>query len=203
MARQDIQWWSQFIRIFNGKSAISNEWYSLSVYTDASLLGFAACMGQDWVAGVWKPDEKFYMLTDCSHVVSGPSSDRCDLSNINELELWAVLVGVQRWFPLFRNKAVLLFVDNTQVVYMLRNGTSVNKTCMNWLREIFWMAVIYNIQLHPTYIASEDNVVADVLSRIPYGNVSVEVCKDLCCSDELDVLFHRYKTSVTAAKSLD
>lgn len=68
------------------------------------------------------------------------------------LELWAIIVGLCRWYMLFRNKSVKVVVDNTQVKFMLCNGISINATCMNWLREIFWICVLNNIQLVPEYM---------------------------------------------------
>ena len=53
---------------------------------------------------------------------------------------------------------------------MVRKGTSSNKTCMQWLREIFWICKIYQIRLVPYYINTKNNLVADTLSRLFYIN---------------------------------
>ena len=49
--KEDILWWLKFSHIFNGKSLISTNVHQEAVYTDASKRGFAASMGQDWLAG--------------------------------------------------------------------------------------------------------------------------------------------------------
>ena len=69
----------------------------------------------------------------------------------------------------------MVFTDNTQVMYMLINGSSSNLTCMNGIREIFWICAIYNIELIPKYISTNSNLVADTLSRLPYITKSNDV----------------------------
>lgn len=61
---------------------------------------------------------------------------------------------------------------------------------MYWLRELFWICLVHNITLSPTYIKSEDNMIADVLSRIMYPDHAVRVEEilsefEFCCKDEL------------------
>ena len=69
---------------------------------------------------------------------------------------------------------------------MVRKGTSSNKTCMQWLREIFWICKIYQIRLVPYYINTKNNLVADTLSRLLYikGESEARKCLNgtgLCC----------------------
>ena len=61
-----------------------------------------------------------------------------------------------------------------------------NKTCMQWLREIFWICKIYQIRLVPYYINTKNNLVADTLSRLLYikGESEARKCLNgtgLCC----------------------
>lgn len=64
-----------------------------------------------------------------------------------------------------KNCRVLCETDNLKVLHMLKSGRSVIITCMYWLRELFWICLIYNIVICPVYIPSEDNVLADLLYR--------------------------------------
>ena len=96
---------------------------------------------------------------------------------------------------MLKNKSVLVFSDNTQVMYMLSSGKSCNVTCMAWLREIFWICVIHNIEILPRYINTNSNLVADTLSKIPYFKSGNEIADKiggagLCC---LDLLFNCYR----------
>lgn len=70
---------------------------------------------------------------------------------------------------------------------------------MEWICEIFWVCVVFNIQLLPEHITSEDNDLADALSRIPYApslNASTtRHIESLCCSNELIHLFSRFEST--------
>ena len=104
----------------------------------------------------------------CGHIISPPGMDIYDKSNINELELWPIVEGLRCWYPEFKGKSVTIFTDNTQVMYILRKGTSTNSTCMGWLREIFLITKIFNIRIVAKYVNTKSNLVADTLSRLLY-----------------------------------
>lgn len=188
LVRDDIKWWQKFAAIFNGKAAIPQGWFNTPVVSDSSKLGFAAFTDQDWLCGNWKKETMFKSV--CGHVVSPPSCDCYDPDNINVLELWPIVCALHRWCNQMKNFKVELVTDNMQVLYMLKTGRSKNVTCMYWLRELFWVCLVYNITLSPTYIRSEDNVVADVLSRLKYPEYASKVEEvlcgfDFCCKNEL------------------
>lgn len=66
-----------------------------------------------------------------------------------------------------------LFIDNSQVQSNIRTGRSVNPYSMAWLRAIYLVASMFNIELVPVRISSEENVVADALSRLNVGDSKV------------------------------
>ena len=189
IVREDIKWWKCFATIFNGVSAMNNEVYHEDIYTDASKKGFGAHLGSDWLAGTWGTVADLQMgdTSGHCHIASPPISDIYDEENINELELWAVLSSLIRWQDHFKGKSVNVFTDNMQVYHNILSGRSRNVTNMSWIREIFWLCAIMNICLIPNYVPTQDNVVADTLSRLPYDSTRREaeglLCSyDLCCS---------------------
>lgn len=137
----------------------------------------------DWAAGSWS--DAISINSPCQHIVMSPGFDNFESSNINALELWPVLVGLHRWCHLLRNMRVCLWVNNMQVLYMIRTGHSSNPTCMGWLREIFWLSVIFNFSLEPNYIPSESNVVADTLSRVSYQKTANNLSKLINVEDSV------------------
>ena len=193
--KDDLKWWLNLGKYFNGVSKIVKSTYEHPMISDSSLKGFGVFLGCDWCAGTWD-DQDFILLSSlCNHIVSRPISEEFDMSNINVLEFWPVLLGIKRWAHLFVNKKVVVYTDNTQVMFMLINGGSSNPTCMHWLRELFWICAIYNIELIPKYINTKCNVIADTLSRIPYVDVSSKLEEllhnsNLCCLTEL---FNNYR----------
>ena len=131
----------------------------------------------------------------CNHVCFRPVYDLASYDNINVLELWPIVVGLKRWASSFKDQSVYVFTDNTQVMYMLMNGSSSNSVCKRWIKEVFWICAIYNIDLLPRYINTKSNLVADTLSRIPYIKNADQLMNcllgsDLCC---LNTLFENFR----------
>lgn len=186
-AQADISWWLKFIRVFNGRSTIKKELYGQKMVSDSSLLGYGAHLGKDWLYGAW--GKKDLYDSECSHLCNvEPNLSDTDRANINVLELWPVVMGIQRWGHDMSGKVLEVVVDNLQVMYMLKTGHSVNCKCMEWLREIFWMCVNLDLELKPVYIKSEENVLADTLSRILYNSTFMKLPEllsnfDICCKD--------------------
>ena len=186
----DFNWWFKLLPFFNGTVKMFNEEFALPMVSDSSLRGFAVYLGSDWVAGTWEDKFHIPLVSECSHIGFRPVWDFFDKSNINELELWPIVVGLKRWVNLLSNRAIHVFTDNTQVMFMLINGCSSNSTCRNWLKELFWLCAIYNITLLPKYISTKSNLVADTLSRLPYFKDNTKLVEflngsDLCCLNQL------------------
>ena len=188
-AREDLDWWLKFCATFNGKRKIEYEEYPIPLISDSSLKGFAVYKGKEWLGGTWE-GEIALENSSCGHITSPPGMDTYDRSNINELELWPILEGLRCWYPEFKGKSVTIFTDNTQVMYMLRKGTSTNSTCMEWLREIFWITKNFNIRIVAKYVNTKSNLVADTLSRLLYIKNEGEARKclegsGLCCIEQM------------------
>ena len=186
---KDFKWWLAFCNVFNGRACIIKDTYSIPMYSDSSFAGFGAWMGLDWLYGYWD-DSSFVPVipsaSSCAHRASPPVLEDVP-KNINVYELWPVVVGLKRWAPHFRNSRVHIVTDNMQVLAMLNTGRSCNKTCMAWLREIFLVCFINNIDVFATYLCSADNVMADALSRAAYTGM-ISKCSvlldsaNMCCS---------------------
>ena len=192
IVKSDLNWWKVFCRTFNGVSQINNVDYHHAMISDASRKGFGVYMGSDWAAGSWDQQESLTVQSTCKHIVEPPIQDRdiVDFDNINVLELWPILVGLKRWSSVLQNKTLTLFTDNTQVMHMLIKGSSTNTTCMAWIKEVYWLCVFNNIELKPKYVNTNNNLVADTLSRLNYFKVITDPMEalngtDLCCIQSL------------------
>lgn len=172
----DLQWWSSFLRVFNGRCPIQLAGSpEVEIYTDASGSGFGGWSGSDYFYGYWDeaPDR-------CSHFEPPPRFSCLTESNINVKELWPVVVALKRWGDDWKNKHILFHCDNSQVLYMLSKGRSVNLQAMQFLQEIFWHCALYNVTISAKYIPTDENITADKLCRLPldlcnhYGKISGE-----------------------------
>ena len=184
--REDLRWWLEFAAVFNGHARIiPTRAPAVSVYSDASMSGFGALHGSDWVAGYFG-FRQVNGVVELGHHWAGASDPGCATDNINVLEMWPILVGVRRWASGWRDKLVVFVTDNTQVCAALNTGRSKNKTTMCWLRLIFWESVKHNFRVKSVYINTNDNVICDSLSRLDcYKNIArvrdADVAKHLCC----------------------
>lgn len=190
----DLQWWVDFAPHFNGVNLIPHMEAETPIYTDSSLVAYAAVSGCDWAMGLWGQVHFEGPSSPCGHVVSAPHLEEDHRRNINVLELWAAVVALERLSSQIANHVVTMWIDNKQVIAMLLNGASVNPKCMDWVRRLFWVLMKDNIKLNPTYIKSEENVVADTLSRIPFIKNYLEfealiTPQKLCCNDVLINMF--------------
>ena len=122
-AKEEVKWWANFSKTFNGKNKIIYPEYELPLVSDSSLKGFAIYKGEEWLTGSW--DDSLILDNDkCNHIISSPSFDNYNKTNINELELWPIISGLRVWYPDLKGKSVSIFTDNTQVYHMVRKGTS-------------------------------------------------------------------------------
>lgn len=187
-ALDDLLWWEKFGAHFNGRSTIKKKEYHLKPTSDSSQKGFGAFLGTDWFCGSW--GEPVISQIGCGHVLPPPLIPDEDQGNINVYELYPVVEGIRRWKDLFRGYLVVVVTDNLQVYHIIRTGRSINRTCMNWVRDLFWLCATNDIELVPEYIASCDDIVADSPSRLRYSRVANNISQlinnhELCCMDSL------------------
>ena len=182
--KEDLRWWKAFSLMFNGKAAVIKLDYDncVTMYADASMLGFGASFGKDWFYGTWDnvPVEGFVYP---NHFEKGPLEI---LYSSAERELWPILLSCIRWGKMWRNRAIHVFTDNTAVEVMLRTGRSGNKLCMDWLREIFWCSFVYNFEIFAHRISSAENIFCDALSRVKGKVAKLKVLeyaesREVCC----------------------
>lgn len=182
VVKQDLNWWKAFLRVFDGTVPIKlPPRFAVDLYTDASNSGFGAWSADGFIYGYWGDTP-----IRCKHMVQPPKFDDVSNSNINVKELWPVVAAIQRWCTQWSHMEVLLHTDNTQVMHMVLSGRSSNLEAMNLLRELFWCCAIHNISLSATHIKTQNNIIADRLSRLPvcldgYNSYGLPYQFELCC----------------------
>eukprot|EP00111_Clytia_hemisphaerica_P012840 TCONS_00037755-protein len=146
---KDIDWWLQFLEVFNGFSHFHDPRPVVDLHTDACSTGVGAEFQGDW----------FYsnLLVDYP-AFSG--------SHINYKEALCVVLALKRWAPLLRNKVVHIHCDNTAAVAMLNKGTTKDPDMMSHLREAFWLSAIFNFSIRVFHVPGKLNVLADHISRL-------------------------------------
>ena len=147
--------------------------------------GYGFFAGQDWQAGYFgselSPAGLERLSLDHRHWINVLLDPDLPV-NINLLELIPVWLCLLRCVHLWSGKHVVCYTDKPSVTSMLNKGVSSNSTCMHMLRAIFWLCAVNNVYLTARHIYSEQNVCADMLSRVSQFNSLVGLRSfNLCC----------------------
>ena len=148
-AHLDIIWWKTFINDWNGISIIQNPITSvtqISLFTDASAVGFGAVFGNQWFSCKWPNNFPDY--------------------DINVKELFAVTATIFTWGHLLTNQQILLYSDNRTVCDVWLSTSSKDCNIMFYLRHVFMFAAKLNINLLIKHVPGHYNSLADALSRL-------------------------------------
>ena len=90
--------------------------------------------------------------------------------HINALEVRAVEIAFRQWKNDFTHSTVILYTDNTTAECGFHNGT-VRGTAMDYLRDTLLLAATVNVNVITRRITTEDNILADALSRLDWPTV--------------------------------
>ena len=147
-AKDDLNWWVN--NIMNNSCPIVQTKPDLTVYSDASLSGWGGARGVTTTGGNWSSSE--------SNI------------HINILELMAAYYVLASLCDEVRGAHIRLMVDNkTALAYI--NGMGGRKdVCNKMARKIWNWCKERDIWLSAAYITSEQNIVADKMSRISHNN---------------------------------
>ena len=150
-SKADINWWLQFLPSWNGVCFIQAAPVtstSLSLFTDASGLGFGAVYGNRWIYGAWP---EAYVNKDY---------------HINIGELFAIVAAVFTWGHEWRDQQILFHTDNESITHVWRSGTCADRVVMQLVRALFLFSANLNINVLLQHIPGHSNTLADPLSRL-------------------------------------
>ena len=85
--------------------------------------------------------------------------------NIMLLELYVIVVAVDTWAPLLRNKHVRLRSDNMSSVYELNKKSSRKTERMALLRHLMHTCLSFQIYVTARHEPGKQNILSDILSR--------------------------------------
>ena len=152
--KMDLQWWDKFLLQYNG--------ISIMLYDDWS-----------------KPDGIFSTdscLTGCGGYFNGlyfhtefPEDLKQKKLDIGLLELITVIVALKIWGRQFRGKRIVVYCDNQSVCQILNSGKSRSEEFQNGLREVCYLTAIHECELKTCHLSSNENRLADSLSRWHLG----------------------------------
>jgi len=161
-AREDLRWWHRFLISWSSISMIQLSRVCFDVATDAS--------GKKGIGGVYN-----------RQVFSERIPSRHKSKEIDWKEMFAILHAFLIWHETWCGGNVRLACDNSGVVDAI-NKHSIKGPAIVPLQRIFLIAAVFDIQILPFWIPTEENIVADAASRFDYKkltNLGLQVSRNL------------------------
>jgi ribonuclease HI len=91
--------------------------------------------------------------------------------DINIYEVRAVRLALEQWGPQWRHQRLVIFTDNNATFRGIKKGY-LDNTANNDLRRLLCLAVEYDINLQPHWLAGINNQLADALSRFDFNSIA-------------------------------
>ena len=147
--RKDFLWWEKYLEVFSGVVIIPPTTVSQSVLGDAYPQG----------GGSWNPVLQEYFSMRFPEYMCSPDTP------IHIKEFIVVILSVRLWGRHWAGQRIMIFCDNDSVcdtcTYQKPNDLSMQKL----LREFLYWVCLHNIHPILQKISSQDNHVADFISR--------------------------------------
>lgn len=158
MINSDFMWWINNIN--KEEKDLIPPTYTITVYTDASRVGWGAYCGTSTANGFWNPKEAS--------------------NHINVLELKAAFYGLQSFAKNLKNCNILLRIDNTTSVSYINRMGGIKYASLNKQTRIIWeWCENKNLFIFASYISSKDNHIADQWSRSSYIETEYSLNNDI------------------------
>ena len=146
--RADLVWWREFLTRWNGVSFLPPP-------SHLPMTEFTSDASGSWGCGAWHRLSWF-------QVQWGPRSQALSIA---QKELIPIILACDAWGSSWHSQQVLCHCDNQVVVACLRSRTSKDRGLMHLLRCLVFVEAHTQCFLHPTYIDTKANHLADALSR--------------------------------------
>jgi hypothetical protein len=159
-ARSDLEWWRTFLYNWSGIRIIHPRRTHIFVYTDAS--------GKKGIGG-WYGTDAFSSNLPRDHYTK----------HINWKEAYAILFALAKWGESWKGYRITFMCDNSAIVDAIQK-TTIRGEAIFPLQHILLTAALYDIEISSLWLSSEDNWIADSLSRFNLKRLA---------NLQLDVLF--------------
>lgn len=155
--KKDLKWWVD--NIDNASNPITKPNPDIIMETDASGIGWGACIQGDHgrkTGGKWSKEEA--------------------TQHINYLELLAVWLALQSFFPKNTNTSIKVLSDNTTTVAYLNHMGGTKPKCNKLAHKIWSWCEENNNWILAAHIPGKTNVIADKQSRTIKDNMEWKLC---------------------------
>ena len=147
--RADIDFWLEFLPVFNWKYMNTFVSQPHVVFTDASDQGGGVVSASDWAYFNWRTD-----LPQCAD------------AHINVKETLTAIMAVYRLAPTWAGKDILICTDNMTTKAVINKGRSRHQLIRQHLKNVFWLSNMYSFDVKCIHIPGTANYLADAVSRL-------------------------------------
>lgn len=168
--RADVRFWLSHLSSWNGKQCWRSSRASPFVFaSDASLRGFGFYL--ESVPSAPQVDSTAWpQHLRVGATFSGTySPEHADLhrshTQISWCELLAVVACATTYAPFLQGHSILFYVDNSTDVHVINRQATRSKLLAGLLRQLYGIALQYNLSIQARHRPGNDNVLADFLSR--------------------------------------
>ena len=152
---RDLMFWLKyvlFMREVTMESVLHTPSITITACTDASSSGGGFVVGPHYGAYEFRDSDNAYGINHKA-------------MHINLQEAHAVIMLLYNFRKILTGHKVLLYIDNTSVMYSMFRNWSGSLQLMEYIHEIVLLLCVYKIECHVDYIESDMNGLSDSLSR--------------------------------------
>ena len=158
----ELEWWLEAMESLPKAAAMRR---APCTHCDWTIVSDASLQGQGAVLFRGAQAAKQAELGRAHAAIAGRFSTTHPSGDMTLLEAWALWTALQRWCHLLRGTAVWAIVDNESLRWAIKKGRSKSPRVNSVIRAIMLLCLRHDIQLFPDRIQTDDNVLADELSR--------------------------------------
>lgn len=170
--RADLHWWRDLLPDFNGVMLLEDTARQIyHLFTDASGTGYGAFWypsespaDADWASHLPIPQSQAIALTRLERLTSQ--------DHIGVAEALCVLLALDQWRHCWLHGTLVVHTDNETVRHALLDGTTKSSPVLLVLRALLRLAFAMDIKVHAVRISTEENVLADAISRQDWSLVA-------------------------------
>ena len=148
-ARSDIEWWTQYLQVWNGVSIM----HLPNVASPGAVLTSDA--SGNWGCGAYSGPHWFML----------PWTGSITDYHITVKELIPIVIAGAVWGSTWRGSTILAQCDNMAVVHIVNHGSSKNQDAMHLARCLAFITAKFDFHIVASHIKGAHNVRADALSR--------------------------------------
>jgi hypothetical protein len=147
--KADLEFWIDYMCYFNGRTRMLDS-------RPATPLTINAC---GLAAGGYLAGQIVYTLW---HSLSPEIS----VLHINDKEILALELALNRWAPQLRDKNIFVHSDSMVACAVIKRGSSKNPIVMASLRRVFWISAVYNFRIRTRFYPGVCNFISDRILRL-------------------------------------